>query len=490
MDTSEEEIAIMEEMAYLEEMAEMEMMNTGRPHGGRPLSVIMEETEEEYDDEEEQDLSSEASYEQPSLPPDHPFFEQYEENELEISFIKPPGEEWPGEDDPDEYYPDEYSGQQSNYDDYHARRPSSPPPIPSLHISQMTFESPEDAYPYAEIILETLEEDLAAYAEMNNIDFDDPSTFMKGKRRRRPSEDSLSVTSLVSLPLEGEPSRLKLDYEKGDADFKSAPIPHIPKGKGVNEACEANIRRKIKRISIGIPKKEESVQVQTKQMTYLTEAKAQLIYLDMYPRSDEWKPPQTPSREESLERVLSAAEKADPQIDRSRQGPQIINFTNPKKILQPLRDDYYKDESFWTGSRFRGEYKNRQFEKGQYDHPTGVTFKSEWKDGHFHTKDHLGLLVYPRGDKFEGEWKNGRYKSGIITFADGLVYKNKNWSYCRPPDRRLRVEMKYGLKPAGNTIYNDRYPQTVVKPGCYDIGEGIYDPDKGEIRGYDGFFLR
>lgn len=69
--------------------------------------------------------------------------------------------------------------------------------------------------------------------------------------------------------------------------------------------------------------------------------------------------------------ALAEAEKGDPLADRVRQGPQIISFSNRKKILPPLRDDYYKDETFWTGSRFKGEYRNRQFHKGHYDHPTG-----------------------------------------------------------------------------------------------------------------------
>ena len=79
-------------------------------------------------------------------------------------------------------------------------------------------------------------------------------------------------------------------------------------------------------------------------------------------------------RKESMNVAIEEAVIAEPAVDRNRQGPKIINFSNRKKLLQPLRDDYYKEEKFWTGSRFKGEYKDRQFFKGHYDHPTGRYF--------------------------------------------------------------------------------------------------------------------
>ena len=118
--------------------------------------------------------------------------------------------------------------------------------------------------------------------------------------------------------------------------------------------------------------KMPKVTTQTKEMTFVPDSKAQLIFMEMYPKPDDWAPAQLPSRMPSMMVAIDAAEKEDPNVDRTRKGTQIINFSNRKKLLQPLKDDYYKDETFWTGSRFRGEYKNRQFFKGQYDHPTGT----------------------------------------------------------------------------------------------------------------------
>lgn len=77
----------------------------------------------------------------------------------------------------------------------------------------------------------------------------------------------------------------------------------------------------------------------------------------------------------------------------------------------------------------------------------GVQYESEWKDGHFHTAKHYGIMEYPRGDTFEGQWYQGRYVSGEITFGDGLKYSSTNWSYCELPDRRLRAERYYGMRP-------------------------------------------
>lgn len=72
-----------------------------------------------------------------------------------------------------------------------------------------------------------------------------------------------------------------------------------------------------------------------------------------------------------MEIAVTQAVKEDPQNDQNRQAATITNFSNRKKILPPLKDDYFKEETFWTGSKFKGEYRNRQFYKGHYDHPTG-----------------------------------------------------------------------------------------------------------------------
>jgi len=205
---------------------------------------------------------------------------------------------------------------------------------------------------------------------------------------------------------------------------------------------------------------------------------------------DDFRIMEPPSRKASQELAIKHAKEADPEIDTKRKGPAIMKITNKKQLLQPLMDNYYKDEKLWTGCRFSGEFLGRQFFKGRYDHPTGSTLESEFLNGHFHTQKHFGMVSYPRGDTFEGEWEEGRYKTGQITFCDGLKFSSSNWKYCEPPDRRFKVERYYGIKPAGRTLFSDQNPPPHIPPGMYDVGDGYYNPKNGDVRRYDGILQR
>ncbi|OXA61660.1 uncharacterized protein LOC118435221 [Folsomia candida] len=363
----------------------------------------------------------------------------------------------------------------------------------SIRISQMQITSYEDAKIIAEEVILVLEQDVANYLENAGIAFEGQTeeeelTEQSVTLREKISGSSVSISSNASVTLPGEPSKLRLFYEKGENITREDPIPDL-QGVGIDEMVEVTLHRSRKWKRRGKPAQLEGFS-QTKAMTFIPEDKAGMLFMTIYPQPDDYVPPDVPNRKKSMDIALAEAEKGDPLADRVRQGPQIISFSNRKKILPPLRDDYYKDETFWTGSRFKGEYRNRQFHKGHYDHPTGVQYESEWKDGHFHTAKHYGIMEYPRGDTFEGQWYQGRYVSGEITFGDGLKYSSTNWSYCELPDRRLRAERYYGMRPAGDTIYNDQYPTHKLPPGCYDVGDGIYNPKNGEIRGYDGILIR
>jgi hypothetical protein len=298
---------------------------------------------------------------------------------------------------------------------------------PSIHISQMEITTLEKAKEVAEQIILQLEQDVVTHFGI------DLEKLEKLGLRKKVSGSSVSLGSSPSLPLEGEPSKLRLFYQKGSNLSKYKKI--APLKKGVDASVEVALHRSRKWKKGKAPEYLEQG-AQTKQMTFVPESKAQFIFMELYPKPDDWVPEEVPERKKSMEDAVSQAEKEDPQVDRTRLKPQIVRFTNRKKILPPLRDDYYKDESFWTGSRFQGEFKNRQFAKGHYDHPTGVKYESEWKDGHFHSEKHTGIMEYPRGDTFEGTWVKGRYQKGEITFGDGLKYQSKDWSYLENSDRR------------------------------------------------------
>jgi hypothetical protein len=238
--------------------------------------------------------------------------------------------------------------------------------IASVHISQMSFTTADDAREIAEIIIQTLEEDLAKFAEVSGTVFPEPNS-------GQPDQRKISGSSSEPI-LPGDPSKLRLFYEKGQSEYRENPIPELKK-PGVDAAVEVSINRSSKQWRrVGGPPIFAETSTQTKEMTFILETKAQLVFMDIYPKPDDWKEPPTPERDPSLQEVLDAvdlAEKENLDGENTKTGPKITHFSNKKKLLQPLRDDYLKDESFWTGSRFKGEYRNRQFYKGHYDHPTG-----------------------------------------------------------------------------------------------------------------------
>lgn len=65
--------------------------------------------------------------------------------------------------------------------------------------------------------------------------------------------------------------------------------------------------------------------------------------------------------------------------------------------------------------------------------PPGVIYVGEFDDGMFHG---LGELRYPSGEVVRGVWNNGELVSRQLFFDDCLEYFEKNWAYCKMPDRR------------------------------------------------------
>ncbi|KAM8871404.1 MORN repeat-containing protein 5 isoform 3-T3 [Synchiropus picturatus] len=124
---------------------------------------------------------------------------------------------------------------------------------------------------------------------------------------------------------------------------------------------------------------------------------------------------------------------------------------------------------------------------GEYTFPTGTKYEGEMKDGMFHGK---GVLFFPNGNKYEAVWENGIAKQGSFTYKDGLQYQSKDWDYCVGQDRRFYSERCNGLRPAGKSQLTDLHPPRVIPDGCYDCGDGFYDPLTRVITSYSGGFLR
>ncbi|KAM3600431.1 uncharacterized protein V6R79_023427 [Siganus canaliculatus] len=140
------------------------------------------------------------------------------------------------------------------------------------------------------------------------------------------------------------------------------------------------------------------------------------------------------------------------------------------------------------GSSYKGDLKNGRMDgKGEYTFPTGTKYVGEMKDGTFHGK---GELRFPNGSKYEATWENGKAKQGSFTFADGLQYKETDWDYCNGHNRHFYSEHCNGLRPAGKSQLTNVHPALVIPNGCYDCGDGFYNPSTRVITSYTGRFLR
>ena len=111
-----------------------------------------------------------------------------------------------------------------------------------------------------------------------------------------------------------------------------------------------------------------------------------------------------------------------------------------------------------------------------------------FKDGQF---EGPGIVYLKNGAKFKGEWAKGQLVSGGYIFADGLEYKkveDETWTYCTRSDPRFFEEIKNGLPNTIEGICFDTYRGKTIKAmpnGCYDVGDGYFDPQKISICSFD-----
>ncbi|NWU54303.1 MORN5 protein, partial [Dromas ardeola] len=125
--------------------------------------------------------------------------------------------------------------------------------------------------------------------------------------------------------------------------------------------------------------------------------------------------------------------------------------------------------------------------QGSYALPTGTEYRGALRDGTFHGE---GELLFPNGGTYRAVWHRGVPTQGKYTFADGLEYKDKKWHYCDGYDRRFYTEICSGLKPAGISQLTNLDPPRKIPVGCYDCGDGFYNPETRVIVDYKLRFLR
>ncbi|XP_068512882.1 MORN repeat-containing protein 5 isoform X2 [Anas acuta] len=141
-----------------------------------------------------------------------------------------------------------------------------------------------------------------------------------------------------------------------------------------------------------------------------------------------------------------------------------------------------------TGGRYCGEtVRGRMEGRGSYTLPTGTEYRGELKDGMFHGE---GELLFPGGGRYRAVWHRGVPAEGKYTFADGLEYEDEKWHYCDGYDRRFYTEICSGLKPAGISQLTNLDPPRKIPAGCYDCGDGFYNPETRIVVDYKLRFLR
>ncbi|XP_044739151.1 uncharacterized protein LOC123300620 [Chrysoperla carnea] len=129
---------------------------------------------------------------------------------------------------------------------------------------------------------------------------------------------------------------------------------------------------------------------------------------------------------------------------------------------------------FCTGSNYVGQWNVLGMKGyGTYIMPHGVEYRGEFEDGQFHGN---GILTYPNGLKIRGIFEKGKMIKWDLQFADGLEY-NVPWNYCKMPDRRFYPEILDSIKPAGCSYITPEKPPREIPKGCYDTGDGYFDPN-------------
>ncbi|XP_033322258.2 MORN repeat-containing protein 5 [Megalopta genalis] len=137
---------------------------------------------------------------------------------------------------------------------------------------------------------------------------------------------------------------------------------------------------------------------------------------------------------------------------------------------------------FIDGSQYEGTWNAIGMDGiGTYVYPHNAKYQGEFRDDTFHGH---GTIYWPRGQRMDGVWSRGEWKRSRFIFADDLIFLKNGWKYCKFPDRRYHLCLKYGLRPAGATLSTNNEREFMIPPLCYDSGTGIFDPSTHCIVSY------
>ncbi|KAI4460330.1 morn repeat-containing protein 5 [Holotrichia oblita] len=152
----------------------------------------------------------------------------------------------------------------------------------------------------------------------------------------------------------------------------------------------------------------------------------------------------------------------------------VFGKTKDSKARHPGYSQKEKPpQSFCTGSVYTGYWNGIGMAGfGTYIFPHKVEYEGMLDNSQFHGD---GTLIYPMRQKIEGRWDKGKLVSWKYRFIDGLEYEVP-WGYCVFPDRRFYLSIQEGLRPAGRELRTNDYVPRPIPEGCYDTGDGFYDP--------------
>jgi len=100
-----------------------------------------------------------------------------------------------------------------------------------------------------------------------------------------------------------------------------------------------------------------------------------------------------------------------------------------------------------------------------------------------------GVVYLAQGGRFESTWDRGRLIGGRYFFEDNLAFEPTDWQYC-DSDRRFWTELQSEVKIQEKPQFTDRTPEPVLPYGCFDVGDGYFNPHDAKIYKYTGEFLR
>jgi hypothetical protein len=160
----------------------------------------------------------------------------------------------------------------------------------------------------------------------------------------------------------------------------------------------------------------------------------------------------------------------------------VRKTTGNRKALDSFDSAVNCNRCFNYSVLFRADDAN-----GRYVFSNGSVYDGGFKDGQFHGP---GRLHFPGKGTFVGEWSQGKMVQGSYVFADGLEFAAKEWDYLLESDRRFWSEIQEGILGGDCVQLTNRDPPPEIPLGCYDVGDGYYNPRTRQVYSYRGDVLR